>query len=184
MQRHYVMFSAEINPTTIENLMGLTGQLLGNGATSIYLMFSTPGGVVMSGITLYNFLKALPVELIIHNAGNVDSIGNAIFLAGKRRIACPHSTFMFHGVGFESPAGARLEEKSVRERLNSILADQRRIGEIVREHTTLNASKIRGLFKEQRTKDAAWARGVGVVHDVADIAIPPGAPVHALVFRR
>ena len=54
----------------------------------------------MNGMNLYNVMRAMPFKLITHNVGNVDSIGNAIFLAGVARYACPHSTFMFHGVGF------------------------------------------------------------------------------------
>jgi hypothetical protein len=56
----------------------------------------------MHGMTVYNVLRGLPCDLTIHNIGNVDSIGNAIFLAGKHRYACKNSTFMFHGVGFDS----------------------------------------------------------------------------------
>ena len=70
----------------------------------------------MNGLNLYNVLRALPTKLITHNVGNVDSIGNAIFLAGVERYACPHSTFMFHGVGFDAPANSRFEEKNLRER--------------------------------------------------------------------
>ena len=62
----------------------------------------------MNGMNLYNVLRGLPRDLTIHNVGNVGSIGNAIFLAGSKRYACAHSTFMFHGVGFNSPGGTRL----------------------------------------------------------------------------
>ncbi len=51
----------------------------------VRLLLSTPGGQVMAGITGYNFLRALPFRLVIHNAGNIDSIRNAIFLAGPIR---------------------------------------------------------------------------------------------------
>ena len=68
-------------------------------------MLSTPGGSVMNGLNLYNVLRGLPITLTTHNVGNVDSIGNAIFLAGQIRYACPHSTFMFHGVAFNFPQG-------------------------------------------------------------------------------
>jgi ATP-dependent protease ClpP protease subunit len=49
----------------------------------------------MNGLNIYNVLIGLPFELITHNVGNVDSIGNAIFLAGSKRYAChtPHSCF-------------------------------------------------------------------------------------------
>ena len=36
----------------------------------------------MHGLNLNNLFRGLPFELITHNIGNVDSIGNAIFLAG------------------------------------------------------------------------------------------------------
>lgn len=69
-------------------------------------------------MNLYAFLRGVPFDLIVHNVGNVDSIGNAIFLAGQTRYACPQATFMFHGVGFDQHPG-RLEEKILRERLGS-----------------------------------------------------------------
>jgi hypothetical protein len=82
----------------------------------------------MHGLNLFNILIGLPFALVTHNVGNVDSIGNAVFLAGSRRYATAHSTFMFHGVGFDIPAQIRLEEKNVREHLDGILSNQQRIG--------------------------------------------------------
>jgi ATP-dependent protease ClpP protease subunit len=34
----------------------------------------------------------MPFRLVTHNMGKVDSIGNAVFLAGEQRYACPQST--------------------------------------------------------------------------------------------
>ena len=147
-------------------------------------MISTPGGAVMNGLNLYNVLRALPVNLTTHNVGNIDSIGNAIFLAGRHRYACAHSTFMFHGVGFDIKGNYRLEEKNLGEHLRSLLADQERIGDILHEHTTLNERQVRGLFKEARTKDADYARAVGIIHEIRDVNIPAGTPIFGLVFQR
>lgn len=105
-ERIYVSFSAEINPNTTEALIALCANHANQGVKEIYLMMSTPGGTVMNGLNLYNVLRALPVKLITHNVGNVDSIGNAVFLAGEERYACFHSTFMFHGVGYDMPGAA------------------------------------------------------------------------------
>ena len=73
------------------------------GTTDFYFFLSTPGGDVMSGLTIYNFLRALPVPITMHNIGNVNSIGNAIFVSAdaNHRLACAHSTFMFHEVGLD-----------------------------------------------------------------------------------
>jgi ATP-dependent Clp protease protease subunit len=180
----YISFSAEISPQTTETLIAVLGEQANNKVDEVYLMLSTPGGFVANGLNLYNVLRALPFKLIIHNVGNVDSIGNAIFLAGVERYACPHSTFMFHGVGFDTKTGQRFEEKILRESLGSLLQDQRRIGDIIRQHTNLDARKIRNLFREARTKDADYAKSVGIVHDIRDVKIPPGSPIISLVFQR
>jgi ATP-dependent protease ClpP protease subunit len=180
----YISFSAEIIPFTTESLIALAGNLVNQGAKELYLMLSTPGGNVMNGMNLYNLLSALPVKVITHNVGNVDSIGNAVFLAGKERYACPHSTFMFHGVGFDIKQSARFEEKFLRERLDGILSDQRRIGTILEERTKLAKDQIEGLFREAQTKDAAFAVSCGIVNEIRNLEIPKGAPIYSLVFQR
>src|SRR5690242_17937697 len=134
----------------------------------VVLLLSTPGGVVMNGMNLYNVLRALPFKLTTHNVGNVDSIGNAIFLAGEERYACPHSTFMFHGVAAGLPQ-MQAESKFLRERLDSIMSDVKRIGDIIVERTRIKQDEVGELFGEAQTKDAAFAVGRGIVHDVRDV---------------
>lgn len=180
----YVVFSAEIIPHTTEALLSVMAQQANNRVKRVYLLLSTPGGQVMNGLNIYNALRGMPFELVTHNVGNVDSIGNAVFLAGVTRYACPHSTFMFHGVGFNSQPGERLEQKNLQEKLYSLLADQKRIGSIIQERTRIPETEIEELFREARTKDAAYALGNGIVHEIRDIAIPPGGPIISLVFQR
>lgn len=182
--RTYVSFSAEINPSTTESLIAIMAQQAIQRIDEVYLLISSPGGAVMNGMNLYNVLRAMPFRLITHNVGNVDSIGNAVFLAGEIRYASPHSTFMFHGVGFDLPQGARLEEALLRERLDGILADQKRIASIMEERTSLTTNDTSALFREAQTKDAAYAVSMGIVHEVKDVQIPSGAPIISLVFQR
>jgi ATP-dependent protease ClpP protease subunit len=106
----YVSFSAEVSPHTTESLLAVMSNCANQGVKTVYLLLSTPGGSVMNGLNIYNVLIGMPFELITHNVGNVDSIDNAIFLAGSKRYACPHSTFMFHGVGFDVQGQMRLAQ--------------------------------------------------------------------------
>ena len=139
----------------------------------------------MQGMTLYNVLRGMPFELITHNVGNVDSIGNAVFLAESKRYASPHATFMFHGVGFNmANQTIRLEEKNVREMLENISSNHRRIGTVLEERTKIDKALIPELFREAQTKDAAFAVSCGIVHEIRDLKIPPGGPVISLVFQR
>ena len=183
-QEAFVSLSADINASTAETLMAVVFQQMTQGVKIVHLLMSTPGGDVMAGINLYNVLSGLPIHLITHNVGNVDSIGNAIFLAGKERYCCRHSTFMFHGVGFNMNGAVRLEEKLLRERLDGIESDQRRIGSIIKEHTSLDQTTVEDMFREQRTKSADEALSSGIVHGIREINIPSGHPVIQLVFQR
>jgi ATP-dependent Clp protease, protease subunit len=178
----YVTFSAEINQNTTQALIALLSQQINMGVKEVYLLLSTSGGNLMNGLNLFNVLCSLPVKLTTHNVGNIDSIGNVIFLAGKERYACPHSTFMFHGVGLDIPGQTRLERRFLRERLDSIAADELRIGSIIEERSRLNHRQIKNLFKEARTKDANYARSVGIVDDIREATI--GAPLFSLAFNR
>jgi ATP-dependent protease ClpP protease subunit len=180
----YVSFSADITPQTTETLIAVLGEQVNKGVTEVYLMFSTAGGSVMHGFNLYNVMRALPLKLITHNVGSVNSIGNVTFLAGQERYACPQSTFMFHGVGFDTVPGLRLEEKFLRERLDAMKQEQRRIESIIVNNTNLHAWQVRNFFREARTKDADYALSVGIVHQIKDVQIPAGSPVVSLVFQR
>jgi ATP-dependent Clp protease protease subunit len=180
----YISFSAEIIPHTTEALIALISEQVNIGVKNVHLLMSTPGGSVMNGMNLYNFLRALPLELTTHNIGNVDSIGNAVFLAGARRYACANSTFMFHGVGIDLNGPLRLEEKLLQEKLDAVLADQKRIGAVIEERTRIEKDAIADLFHEAKTKDAAFAARYGIIDEIRNVKIPPGGPIRALVFQR
>src|SRR5680860_616996 len=163
----YISFSAEIVPHTTESLLAVLSNCANQGIAHVCLLLSTPGGSVMHGLNLYNVMRAMPFRLTVHNVGNVDSIGNAIFLAGDTRYACQHSTFMFHGVGLDAP-GVRLEEKQLREFLDGIQADQNRIGSILTERTQITEDESKTLLLEAKTKDAGYAVSKGNVDEIRD----------------
>ena len=181
--RVYVIFTAEIVPKTVEGLIQALSNLAQKRIAEVYLALSTPGRSVASGITLYNFLRGTPFNLIVHNVGNVDSIGNAVFLAGDTRYAARHSTFMFHGVGFDQPA-ARYEEKRLREMLDGLRSDQRRIGSIIADRTEIAQDEAEGFFREQQTKSAEFASQRGIIDEIREFELPAGAPVITFVFKR
>lgn len=181
---YYVSFSAEINANTTESLIATMANLANQGAQEVHLLLSTPGGTVMNGFNVYNVLRSLPFHLTTYNVGNVDSIGNVIFLAGEHRVACPQSTFMFHGVATTAGPNGVLGEKDLRERLENVLSDQARMGQVIGERTKIDPETVAELFREAQTKDAAYAVGCGIVHEIKDVEIPSGCPVLSLVFQR
>lgn len=180
----YISFSAEINLSTTEILLSAMANCANSKVQQVYILLSTTGGGVREGINLYNVLRGMPFELITHNVSEVNSVGNAIFLAGKKRYATPNSTFMFHGVGYTLQQNQRIEEKDVREKLAGILREQARIGDIISQNTTLGTEEIAGLFKEAQIKDATFALDKGIIHEIRDVQLIEGSPVISLAFKR
>ncbi len=180
----YVSFSAEIYTTQIEKLLEIMAVCSNQNVKSVYLLISTPGGMVREGLNLYNILRGMPFELITHNVGTISSVGNPIFLAGNPRYACSSSTFMFHGVGFNWKVNERLEQKNLEEKLSSLLSDQKRIGNIITKNTKINNEEIKELFRQAITKDAQYALDKGIVHEIRDVKIQKGCPMLSLVFNR
>ena len=181
----YVSFTADVNPFTTQALLGLCAQLANKGVSTVHLFISTPGGQVREGMAAYNILRSMPFKLITHNMGNVDSIGNVIFLAGEERYACPNATFMFHGVGVNLDSGRRMERKDLREVLRSLDADTLRMASIIEQRATFaKSSEVKRLFLEGTVRDANYAKSHGIVHDIRDVKVPAGSPIHQLVFQR
>lgn len=177
----YVHFSREIDPQSTHELITVLMHLANGSDLDVMLYLNSNGGNVVAGIHCHNMIRALPINLTTHNVGNVDSIANVIFLAGNHRVSSPASTFMFHSVGFDQTGPVRLEERNLRQWLDSVVADNKRMGGIIAGRTNLSARRAGILFREQRVRDALWALQHGFVHQIADPQIPAGTNVLQLI---
>ena len=180
----YISFTSVVNEKTAEQFLGFVCNQVNQGIEKITLLLNSPGGQINYGFNIYNVLSGLPIELVTHNVGNTDSIGNVIFLAGNTRYACRTSTFMFHGAGLEIHKQTKLEQKNLKEFLSGLDADNKRIAEVVSSRTNIDAQKIRRWQGVGRTVDAEFAKEHGLVHDIKEVSIPQGVQVFQLVFNK
>jgi len=178
----YLNFNAPITDKTVQSLMAFLAEQSCKGEKEIQILFSSPGGQVRSGLTLYNFIMSLPIKVTMHNIGLVDSIGNVVFLAGIERYAVQHSSFLFHGIGFDITQATRFEQKQVKERLLAIEREQGLISEIIAENSKLTLDEIKEMFLEAKTLTPQQAKEVGIIQEVKEIKIPAGANLQSLVL--
>ena len=174
---HHIHFSMAVDQNSAHRLIDTLHATTMTQDLDVTLYINSPGGNVVAGIHAYNMISAMPLNLTTHNVGNVDSIANVIFLAGAKRAASPYSTFMFHSVGFDQSGPIRLEERNLRQFLDSVVADNKRMGGIIASRTDLTERSAGALFREQKTRESAWALKNGFVHDVRDPSIAPGTNV-------
>lgn len=182
MTEHHLIFSGEIHQNSANQFLSTLVNLIAQQATKVTIAINSGGGNVVSGIAMYNAMLAMPYQIITHNVANTDSIANVVFLGGNERYACAASTFMFHGVGFAGNANERLEENLLKAKLDTVLADHKRISGIFASRTgKLSVADGMRLFKEQKTRDAGWAKNNGLIHDIREFQFPAGGNIHLLV---
>lgn len=172
----YLTFTGPINDQNVAQLIQQIDPLLGpDKVDHLYLAISTPGGGVNAGITLYNYLCSLPIKVTTHNIGQVDSIGNVIFLAGTERYAAPATSFLFHGVSFSVGGAAAFSRTQVEEFLSQVKQDEARIKTVIREKTKLDGRKLNGFFRSGRSLSPDEAHRFGIIHAIKAVAIPDNA---------
>lgn len=143
----------------------------------LHLMLSSPGGDVSAGIALYNYLRAIPVEILTYNIGMVASIANVIFMAAdaKNRFACPYTSFLFHGVKLNLLAPMQVDYAQMKEFESNMSRDLERISEVFLAHTSLKKEKIDALFKQGEIQNLEGAVTDGIIAEVKMLKIPAEA---------
>lgn len=169
----YVNYCDAINEIKVKAIMSALSDIINREKPdTIYCLFSSSGGQVEPGIALYNFLRALPVEIIMHNTGSIDSIANIIFLAADIRYASVHSSFLFHGINWNFAANTFLTKCQLTEILSSIDLSESKISGIITERTNLTTEEVRTLFNQGESKNSDFALTKGVIREIKNPAIP------------
>lgn len=149
---------------------------------TLYFLFSSSGGDVDSGIALYNFLKALPAKIVMHNIGSINSIANVIFLAGEERYASKHTSFLFHGVKWTTSQPLEISLNQLLELKSQLDISQEKIAGIVCENTSIKKKEISELFMEGKSEGIDFALAKGIIHEEKSAEIPSDSRFLSLNF--
>jgi ATP-dependent Clp protease protease subunit len=137
-----------------------------NAERDIYLYINSPGGVVSSGMAIYDtiqFLKA-PVNTIC--MGMAASMGSFLLAAGRpgKRSALPHSRIMIHQPSGGTSGTAADIEIQARE----ILYLRGKMNELYAKHTTQPLSVIERDMDRDRFMSAEEAKVYGLIDHVIE----------------
>lgn len=154
------------------------------GAKQLTILFSSFGGATFEGFALYHFLRALPLELTMHNIGSVQSIANVVFMAGSKRFACTPSRFMFHDFTWGSAQAETLERNQIKERTQSLDADADNFISIFKSQTSLTDKDFETLqlLNQPNIITPERAKEVGIIQEITDAKITAGIPIYNVDF--
>jgi ATP-dependent Clp protease protease subunit len=177
-----IKFFAPVIDATINALMEAIDQKIKQGAARFIILISSPGGSVFHGLSAYNYLKGLPVEITTHNFGSVDSIGVVLFCGGSNRLSVPQARFLLHGVsaGFQNE---RLEEKQLEERLKGLRIDVENIAKIIAANTGKTVQDVTDAMLERTTLNPDEAKAWGLVHEIKPELFEAGSEVISVQYQ-
>ena len=178
----YLVFHDGIDDQSVNRFMDFTSKAIAQyEPNTLYFLFSSGGGWVNAGVALYNYLRALPQDTVMHNMGSIDSIANAVFLAGKKRYAAPASVFLLHGISWTFQQGSSLSYSQMQETVSQFDAAEQLTARIIGEQTQLTAEEVRALFQQGESKNPDFALKKGIIHQICEVNIQPGAPILSIV---
>ncbi len=130
----------------------------------IHLYVNSPGGVVSSGLAIYDTMQYLKPDIATYCIGQAASMGALLLSAGSKgkRFALPHSRIMIHQPmgGFQGQAtDVEIHAKEIlklKDTLNGILAN----------HTGQPLDKIQTDTDRDYFMSPEEAKGYGIVDDV------------------
>jgi ATP-dependent Clp protease, protease subunit len=149
-----------------------------NPEKDIALYINSPGGVVSSGLAIYDTMQFIKPDVSTICVGQAASMGAVLLAAGAhgKRYCLPHARVMIHQPlgGFQGQAADMeihaTEMLGTRDRLNRILA----------KHTGQSVERIKQDTDRDRFMDCNDAVKYGLVDSVLEKrGVLPGTPVKA-----
>ena len=170
----YIKFYASVTKQTSVELQKEVGKMLQKGITKLHLLLSTPGGSVYDGISLYNYLKGIGIEVNTYNFGCVDSIGVVVFCAGTNRYSTPHARFLLHPITMRVMANTTFDEHLLLEKSNSLRAAHTNIINIISSTINKSEGETKKLINTRTSLESKKAKEKGLVTDIKSNIFPLG----------
>ena len=179
-----IKFFAPVNEVSENALMGILDKAINQGAKNVSILFSTQGGSVFHGLSIYNYLRGLPLEkLTTHNFGSVDSIGVVMYCAGRERYSSPQARFLLHGVSMGFQGNQNLEEPQLEEKLKGLKIDIENIAKVIAENTGKTDIQVTQAMLARTTLNPEQAKEWGLVHSIKTELFEPGTQVISIVSQ-
>ena len=134
----------------------------------IHLYINTPGGIVTSGLAIYDTMQYLKCDIVTYCIGQAASMGAVLLCAGTKgkRYALPNSRIMIH----QPAGGAQGQATDIDIQAREILKMKRKLNEILSKHTGQKISKIEKDVERDYFMSAEEALEYGIVDKVITTA--------------
>ena len=165
-----------------ERIIFLTGQINDNVASlvtaqllfleaedpkkEIFLYINSPGGLVTSGLGIYDTMQYIKPDVSTLCIGQAASMGSFLLAAGTKgkRFSLPNSRIMVH----QPSAGFQGQATDIEIHANEVLALKKRLNEIYSKHTGKSVDEIKSALERDNFMTAESAKSFGLIDEVVE----------------
>ena len=137
-----------------------------NPKKEISMYINSPGGVVTSGMAIYDTMQFIRPAVATLCVGQAASMGSLLLSAGEKemRFALPNARIMVH----QPSGGFQGQATDIMLHAQEILSLKKRLNEIYVKHTGQSLKKIEEALERDYFLTAEMARDFGIVDKVID----------------
>ena len=165
-----------------ERIIFLTGQINDNVASlvtaqllfleaedpkkEINLYINSPGGLVTSGLGIYDTMQYVKPDVSTLCIGQAASMGSFLLAAGTKgkRFSLPNSRIMGH----QPSAGFQGQATDIEIHANEVLSLKKRLNEIYSKHTGKSVEEIKSALERDNFMTADIAKSFGLIDEVVE----------------
>src|SRR6476660_9945088 len=135
-----------------------------NPKKEISMYVNSPGGIVTSGMAIYDTMQFIRSPIATLCIGQAASMGSLLLAAGTagQRVALPNARIMVH----QPSGGFRGQASDIERHAEDIIATKRRLNEIYVKHTGQPYDRVEKTLDRDHFMTAEEARAFGIVDRV------------------
>jgi len=148
----------------------VTAQLLflesENPKKEISFYINSPGGLVTSGLGIYDTMQYITPPVSTLCIGQASSMGSFLLAAGEKgkRFSLPHSRIMVH----QPSAGYQGQATDIEIHAKEILSLKERLNKIYAKHTKKSIEEIKKALERDNFMTPAEAKNFGLIDEVVE----------------
>lgn len=155
--------TAETSNTLLKKLMYLEHC---EDADEITLYINSPGGEVVSGLAVYDYISIMKTPVNTVCTGTAASMGAILFLAGKKRSMLPHIRLMIHDPSFGGGNFAGKKSHEIQRNLDKLNESRETLARIIAEKTGKTLEDIYAVTSDDTYYNAEEAIEFGLATDI------------------
>ncbi|WP_084863081.1 ATP-dependent Clp protease proteolytic subunit [Salibaculum halophilum] len=143
-----------------------------NPKKEISMYINSPGGVVTSGLSIYDTMQYIRPAVSTLVVGQAASMGSLLLTAGEAgmRFSLPNSRIMVH----QPSGGYQGQASDIMIHAEETMKLKKRLNEIYVKHTGQTLKKVEAALDRDNFMDPQESKDWGLVDDIVESRIKPG----------